>query len=277
MADHPPTGPAAADPNLIPLLRELAAKTVRAAADGRETTTIGPFLAAIHPTNDMIWLNYALPLPTLDVADVTADTVDALRALFRSRGRVLRFEFFQPLWPDLGPAMERHGVKLQDAMPLMVCAPQDLRPVAAPEVTPRPLAADVDDATLRRFITAARTAFGEPAPATDADIAEQRDNLRRGVYRCAHAEIDGQIAGVGSMTVANDELVGIGTLPAYRRRGVAATLSSWLVADHLARGALLAWLSAGDAVAQAVYAKIGFRDAGVQLNYIDGPADGAPG
>jgi predicted GNAT family acetyltransferase len=61
-----------------------------------------------------------------------------------------------------------------------------------------------------------------------------------------------------------------GELTRWRRRGVAATLSSCLVQDHFARGGTLVWLSAGDAIAQAAYERIGFRLLPTpQLNYID--------
>jgi ribosomal protein S18 acetylase RimI-like enzyme len=255
--------------DLLQLLRGLEAKTARAVANGRETARIGRFLAAAHPTNDLIWLNYALPLPELaHDADITGDIAD-LRQWFRERGRVLRFEIFQPLWPRLGPALERAGLRLQGAMPLMLCAPGDLRPIAAPGVTVRRLDDTATDDTLRQVMATGQAAFDQPSDVRDADLAELRDNLRRGVYRSGYAEFGGSVAGIGTVVTMNDELAGIGTLPQYRRRGIAATLSTALLADHFAAGATMAWLSAGDDPAHATYAKIGFRDAGVQLNYID--------
>jgi ribosomal protein S18 acetylase RimI-like enzyme len=65
------------------------------------------------------------------------------------------------------------------------------------------------------------------------------------------------------------ELVGVATLPALRRRGVAATLCSFLIEDHFEEGGDVVWLSAGDAVAQATYERIGFRLVDSRLNYID--------
>jgi ribosomal protein S18 acetylase RimI-like enzyme len=67
------------------------------------------------------------------------------------------------------------------------------------------------------------------------------------------------------------ELVGVATLPALRRRGVAATLCSVLIKDHFEGGGDLVWLSAGDAIAQATYERIGFRNVDFRLNYIDAP------
>jgi hypothetical protein len=46
-------------------------------------------------------------------------------------------------------------------------------------------------------------------------------------------------------------------------------VSSALLVEHFAAGGDWAWLSAADEAARALYAKVGFQDAGVQLNYID--------
>jgi predicted GNAT family acetyltransferase len=140
-----------------------------------------------------------------------------------------------------------------------------LRPIRIVPVGPT-----ADDAAVARVLEVARRAFGvAPITATPMDVAEQRAALAAGRYRSVLAEVNGAIAGVGSMSVPNDELVGIGTLAAFRRKGVATVVSRHLVAEHLATGRPAVWLAAGDAIAEAVYAAIGFQRAGVQLDYSD--------
>ena len=262
-----------ADPALLSLLRTLEAKTAVACEAGRDTTPVGPFLATVHRTSDLIWASCAVPLSDRRDEPVTGETIHRLREVFAARGRLLRFEFFESLWPNLGGELEAFGLKRQGAMPLMICAQPELRPLHAPGVTVHPLDPRDDEHTLRRFLATAKAAFGETegmnADVSADEVRELRDNLRCGRYRCAWAELDGRMAGVGSMTVANDELVGIGTLPAFRRRGVATAVSCDLLRDHFRHRAPLAWLSAGNDAAFAAYARIGFRAAGVQLNYWD--------
>ena len=56
--------------------------------------------------------------------------------------------------------------------------------------------------------------------------------------------------------------MGIGTLPAARRRGIGAAVTGRLVADARARGAEIVFLSAaGDAVAR-LYERLGFHRVG---------------
>jgi predicted GNAT family acetyltransferase len=59
---------------------------------------------------------------------------------------------------------------------------------------------------------------------------------------------------VGAVT----EIVGVGTLPAARRRGLGAAVTAALVADARARGAELVFLSAGSEAIARVYERLGF-------------------
>jgi predicted GNAT family acetyltransferase len=136
------------------------------------------------------------------------------------------------------------------------------------------LSAADDDATLALFLTVQRQGFGLAdgplEPATE-EVAQLRRDLRAGHLHCALARFEATAAGAGSTTRVEDiaELVGVSTRPELRRRGVAATVSSRLVRDHFNRGGTLAWLSAADSIAEAVYRRIGFRTIASRLNYID--------
>ena len=263
------------DADLLALLRRIEADTIRGISADHVTARVGPFIAAIHPSNDVPWLSYAIADSSTPAADraVTQAVIDELRRLFRAHNRVLRFEILEPLWPEMPHAIEAAGVPLQGRMPLMLCAPSDLAPCSAPGVSLEAITAEHSDERLAEAVTIARRSFGEQPPEPPpAHVAEFRKNLATGRYRSVLARLDGQDAGVGSMSVFNNELVGVGTLPAFRRRGVAATVSSRVVADHFAAGGDIAWLSAGEAAAEAAYRKIGFKSAGVQANYMDNPA-----
>jgi predicted GNAT family acetyltransferase len=59
----------------------------------------------------------------------------------------------------------------------------------------------------------------------------------------------------------------VGTLEAFRRRGLATAVSAQLVHDALARGCQTASLQSTHA-AERIYASIGFRDLGRILEYV---------
>ena len=55
------------------------------------------------------------------------------------------------------------------------------------------------------------------------------------------------------------EIVGVATLPAMRRRGLAGALTADLVSDSRRRGVSLCFLTAGSTGIARVYERVGFR------------------
>ena len=253
----------------LDLLRRVEQSNVRASADGRATRRFGPFLACAHETSEIVWLSYAIPLTCeKDGADV-ADAVARMRPWFASRNRRLRMEILEPLWPDLAPQLVACGMTLKERMPLMLCGPEDLGPAPVPTgLVITDLTASSSDVELMDAAIIAHRAFGEKPP-TPAEIARKREGLEKRWYRAAVARLDGIIVAVGTMSVGNDELVGIATDHAHRGRGIATAISHHLCADHFDRGAELVWLSAAEERARRVYERIGFRVAGDQVNLAD--------
>ena len=244
---------------------------MRALTQREGWVSVGPFLASFHATSDLVFMNYAIPAqPEVDVRELPR-TVARLREMFGERKRVLRFEFLEPIHRGLGRALEECGLKLEREAPLMICGRGELIDFVNVQVLP--LDGQVSDERLRELLVVGQRGFGfGDGSVTAAEIAEQRGHLGADRYRSAYATIDGAVVGIGSLTVQTDELVGIATLPEFRRRGVAASVSSFLVRQHFQKGGQMAWLSAGDEIAEAVYRKIGFRRVGVQSNYIDATA-----
>jgi len=263
------------DSDHIELLSLLMKKTIAGSATGgRRTVDVGRFTAALHETDDLIWLSYALPWPDTPPESFARQQITELRRLFREAGRMLRFEFFEPLHPRLGAFLADNGLKPHGAQPLMLCDRADHRSIAAPDVQVKDLSPDDSDETISQFLIIAKLCFGDAPSVLPQEVETTRQNLRSWAMRSAYATVRGVMAGVGSLSPATDELVGIGTLAPFRRQGVASSISSHLLAEHFGAGAPMAWLSAGDEVSRSVYQGLGFRIAGMQLNYIEADWDG---
>jgi predicted GNAT family acetyltransferase len=99
---------------------------------------------------------------------------------------------------------------------------------------------------------------------SDGHLAFVRERLRAGRTVTAIAELDGGPVAVGSHQPIADvtEVVGVATLPAFRRRGIGATITAALVADARQRGVDLILLSAGSDEVARVYATVGFERVG---------------
>ena len=98
------------------------------------------------------------------------------------------------------------------------------------------------------------------AARADAIVKFRRNRVRRGLTVWAAAWVDGlPVASsmhqpVGGVT----EVVGVATLPAFRRRGLGAAVTALLVEDARARGAETVFLTARNDEIARVYARLGF-------------------
>ncbi|WP_344561698.1 GNAT family N-acetyltransferase [Streptomyces axinellae] len=109
-------------------------------------------------------------------------------------------------------------------------------------------------------------------------LARARDRVRAGHTVVAAALDDagvplcaGQLLPLGGTT----ELVGIGTLPAVRRRGLGAAVTAALVAEARRLGLTTVFLTANDERAAQLYARHGFRTAATACFAQPAPGGGA--
>jgi N-acetylglutamate synthase-like GNAT family acetyltransferase len=222
------------------------------------------------------WPYYARPTPGWPGEATPADLA-AVRRRQRELDLPEAFEWVDDTTPSLLPVAVRAGLHVA-ALPLMVL----MRPIVAsapPGVRVRTLTAD--DPGLARATAVAEVAFGAPgtragaAGERDRDTAAarlpperlqfSRDRIRRGLTVSAVAETDGEgPLCVGSHQPVGEvtEIVGVGTLPSARRRGLGAAVTAHLVADAADRGVSTIFLSAGSEDVARMYAKVGFERIG---------------
>ncbi|NTV63327.1 MAG: hypothetical protein HGA65_07290, partial [Oscillochloris sp.] len=198
---------------MISLSRRCEESNRAVAARKREVTRFGPFEALINLGNDMIWLNYAVPVEELNDSSVALAALADLKAHFRARNRRPRFEFNAAPWPDLQTLLETVGLTLQDRQPLMACEPGDVRPCPVPGVVVHmlsPGSPDKDFVTLSKIQAAA---FGEAESQPSAEyLHELRTELESGQSLLALATLDGVPVGAGGILPDDagvGELVGV--------------------------------------------------------------------
>lgn len=257
--------------DMLALSRMCEENARAAAARQREVTRVGPFEALLDRHDPVVWLNYAVPIAPLADPLSLADALAELRRLFSARGRRLRFEYHAAPWPDLTALLIKAGLELQAEHPTMACGPAELRPFMAPSVNVQIFDASTTEADLLAFRMIQAEGFNMQRDKPDAaELDRLRERLAGGDELLGLARVDGQPAAAAALYPIDSvaELAGVATRPALRRRGAAASLSAVLSAHFFAGGGKLAWLSAGDAIAYAVYGKVGFYDIDLRLNYI---------
>ncbi|MGR8010623.1 GNAT family N-acetyltransferase [Streptomyces hypolithicus] len=192
---------------------------------------------------------YARPTRGWTGAPVTAADVDRVRARQRELGLPETFEWVPETTPALRGALEATGLGVQ-ARPLMLL---ESREEPSPHSLVRVLASD--DPVLPGALAARHLAFADPGtavgPAGPTELAAEigaRDGdgslerlatrMKAGLTVVAAAVEDGVVlcAGQYNPVGAVTEIVGIGTLPAARRRGLAVAVTAALAADARGRG-----------------------------------------
>ena len=265
-----------------PLLRRIEAyyDTVpRSAARVEEHGPLRLFVAERVP-----WTYYARPAG----GEITADDVRAVRRRQWALGAPEAFEWVVELAPSLAASARETGLHVTE-VPLMVLERPfgDIRDVGGRRGD-RGVAeyAPPGDAELRRLepddpaLAASRAvtdlafgAFPEAGPAErDASVAgwpetrlaAVRERMAAGITVTVVAEDEDGVLALGSHQPVGDvtELVGIGTLPAARRRGLGTAVAAALVADARRGGAEIVFLSAGSERIARLYGRLGFRRLG---------------
>ncbi|MFF4170791.1 GNAT family N-acetyltransferase [Streptomyces sp. NPDC001744] len=209
------------------------------------------------------WPFYARPSLGYE-GEITAGAVERVRARQRELGAPEAFEWVAETTPGLRAAVEASGLTVH-AHPLMVLEGDGL-------AVPEPAGAavrmvDADDPGLGSAVAAPYGAFGfPPAPGTAERTAER---IAAGLTRLAAAfdEADGTALSAGQHQPVGDvsEIVGVGTVPAARRRGCGLAVTAALAADARARGAGTVFLSASDANVARLYGRLGFRTVATAL------------
>jgi ribosomal protein S18 acetylase RimI-like enzyme len=247
------------------------------AAPGKacDVETVGPFTLFFRRDSAMPELSYARPTASLE-GDLS-DAIAGVRAAFAARERVCRWEFVADLVPDFPATLVQHGFPEPIPRPLMVVTRETFRPEQSDIAEIRPIRKEESRAIDRVLQAAFAELTGREV--TDAEFSDETaeeaesllDSAEEYGYHVFGAFVDGRPVAGGVHTPVGDtaEVAGIGTLPAFRRRGIAGALTSALVADAFARGIECIFLSAADEAVQRVYARVGFEKIGNAMDTAD--------
>jgi ribosomal protein S18 acetylase RimI-like enzyme len=217
------------------------------------------------------WPYYARPTP--GATSFAADDVAAVRERQRGLGIPESFEWVVDLSPGASEAIASGGLRVTER-PLLASS-TDTGTAAGVDV--RFTGADDDLASIMAVqhvgFEAEGTEVGDAGlealrgAAAAADVGtldSTRERIADGRTILASVWVDGGPVAAGAHQPLDGvtEIVGVATLPAYRRRGLGAALTAALVSDARARGADLVFLSAGDDAVARVYARVGFTRVG---------------
>lgn len=222
------------------------------------------------------WPFYARPTRG-HAARPTVGDVAAVRLRQRELGLPETFEWVHETTPAMRDVAQRAGLNVH-THPIMVLDEAAFRRTAEPRpegIEVRRVAYDALDLAQVQSVPA--VAFSEPGTAVglggpelrDAAAPGQRPELLRYIgerMRTGRTVTYAAYGDKGPLAVGSHqprgrvtEVVGVGTLPNARRRGLAAAVTWHLVMDALDSGMEVVFLSAGDGDVARVYGRLGFH------------------
>jgi len=223
----------------------------------RDATRTGGLLTLFHKSSSLKYVNQTVP-----VGDVFRADLEELKQECASRDRSPFFEFHLELWPAVPPLLEEAGFVRLNTLPVMGIARADWGGYPS-DIEVRDCTRD-DLTNLHRV--GALSFGGDPDEPEDQGLANA---IEAGRMLACLAFCDGKPVGLGLAvgTKKIREIAGVGTLPEYRRRGVAAAVNARLADRFFALGGELAWLTPGNDEARRVYERVGFRHFATQVAY----------
>jgi ribosomal protein S18 acetylase RimI-like enzyme len=236
-----------------------------------DAVPLPPFTLFLHPTDDLVYFNYAIP--DEPAGGDLSEPLAGLRAEFVRRSRIPRFEYVEGFAPELAASLLAAGFELELEAPLMGCTPDQLRrPPDVPGLRVEPLGECSPLELVQDSITVARRAFGsgneEPATPEEGEQARRRlasDRRLVGLLDGERAAVATALAPLGGVA----EVAGVGVLTEFRSRGIGASLTAAAAETAFAAGAELAVLSPGDEGAMRLYRRIGFEPLETMLHYVE--------
>jgi len=233
------------------------------AAVGREVVPVPPLTAYLDRQDPLKFLNYAIPDPG---ADPGPAEIDALRAVFRVRGRLTRLEWIEEAAPRVAAALEVAGMALELRTPLMACRPQELAE-ARYDVAGLVVIA-VGPEEVRECADLQREAFDQP-PLGEGEVPRDPSANGGGAVLARAGGIPVAAANWTMVIDSVSEVAGVATAGPWRRRGLAGVVTAAAARAAFSAGASLCVLSPGDDTAQGVYARVGFRRVATMLHWSD--------
>lgn len=252
--------PAGAAPTVARVLKRIEAFYDAVPRSSARAEDFGPLTLFVQEGRG--WPYYARPALG-HTGEVPAGAVGKVRARQRELGVPEAFEWVAETAPGLRAAVEASGLTVHEH-PLMVLEGEGSA-VPEPEgVTVRVV--EADDPGLESAVAAPYGAFGAtPEPGAAERVAGR---IRAGYTRLAAAfDASGTALAAGQHQTVGpvSEVVGVGTLPEARRRGLGLAVTAALVADARARGVELVFLTASDENVARLYGRLGFRTVATAL------------
>ncbi|MEZ4642160.1 MAG: GNAT family N-acetyltransferase [Chloroflexota bacterium] len=227
-----------------------------------------PFTIFLHRTDDCTEASTAVP--DINTYPHWPTSLAEVKEAFAQHGRCARVEFLDTFAPTLIPALTQAGFVQTSATTVVMCTPETYRPAPTMPglssiILSRGLAPEEIDANLQTR-ELGFDPFNPQIKHTEAGIFKETLMTDRAFLLRLHR----QPVAVGMFAEINEgvtELVGVTTLPEFRRRGFAAYLTGYMTQVAFARHVDLAFIICEDDDIANMYRHVGYKPCATLLSY----------
>lgn len=215
----------------------------------------------IWPNSDAFYRTIALPR---DRTALDPSVICGLSRAFERHCCVPRIEFFEDRWPQLRETLSTQGIETEFVTTVLCWKTKATGKLQGAEL----LGASSSPAIIRRFLTSVSSAFGYEGVAGTSEVRRLAKLLAREQAICTWI-LDGDEPVAGATIVHTDgcgELQGVWAHENSRRQGLALAVCNAALLRFSEMGGGTIWLSAADAASENLYRKLGFANAGRQVN-----------
>jgi GNAT superfamily N-acetyltransferase len=242
------------------------------ASQTRPALQVGPYSVHLHPTDDAVENNVAMPGKP-DIVELMS-WLESLREAFAAQGRIPAIQWLEGYAPELSGTLREVGFSENHREILLIYTAKTLPSVShIPGLSLIEITDSSPISDVRENLDVNEFGFNPvgAVPATDEQATEFRATL--GSARTFTAKLSGQAASAGMYTAPQGgvtQLVGIATLEALRGQGLAGALTARMAETALERGCDLVFLKTGNPAARRAYERAGFEPKSAVLTYVAG-------
>jgi ribosomal protein S18 acetylase RimI-like enzyme len=234
-----------------------------------EVIAAPPFPLFLHATDTSSAANYALPDASGSSNDLQ-ESFARLQTIFAERHRLPTLRFIEEGFPQFPSSLISAGWSERERLQVMICRPVTGRPASTVfGLTITTLSRESSLQEICEGLDANALGFDPQAQrATQAEAEAFRQQLV--ASRAFAAYLHDQPVGAGMFTQIHEgltELVGITTLSAFRRRGIATALTAYMAQSAFEQGATFVFLIAATTQAGHVYERAGFCSFATLVEY----------
>jgi predicted GNAT family acetyltransferase len=233
-----------------------------------------PLTLFLHPSDDSIALNYAMFDHVPDPKELPS-TLASVSQEFAAHDRACSLQFVGEIPRQLASALHAQGFTEHTRERVMVCTRDVFRSIPpASDVTVVTLDSSSALDLVRESLRTNERGFDQAFQCHVTDGEEETYRARLVEARAFLAYLKGEPAGAGMFDPpvgGVTELSGITTVEPFRQRGVATALTTCAVSAAFSQKIDVVFLITMNEDAQRVYQRIGFRDVGSKILFVQVP------